>query len=300
MKKFLLLFVIITSLSSCFGISKFAYHAIDTNLSNSDYEYKVRNTVTGEASATYVLGIGGMSEDAEQLYESSFQNMMSRARLRDDQMIVNVIAESKFRCWLGLIMKQTVYTTGTIVEITPQALQNPNQQPVLQNSPQKPILQNPAEIPIFQPGTKYQVGDVISYNGIGAIVVMVKDDGTPLQLMTVEEAYVSWEDEFNKTLAFIGAIDSNCGINNTKIISRCNNLDVCYPAFAWCAKLGSNWYIPSKNEMEKIVALGVLGNINEPYLTSTEIDSANCYAILNGAIAMSKYTRAYVRAICYL
>ena len=300
MKRFLFFIVIITSLSSCIGISKFAYHAIDTNLSNSDYECNVRRTVTGEASATYVLGIGGMSEDADQLYESSFKNMMSHARLRDDQMIINVIAESKFRCWLGLVMKHTVYTTGTIVEITPQTSQNSDQRPVLQNSPKKTIPQNTAEIPIFQNDAKYQVGDVISYNGIKAIVVRVKDDGTPLQLMTVEEAYVSWGDEFNKTSAIVGAIDSNSGINNTRVILKSYNLDVCYPAFAWCAKLGDNWYIPSKNEMEEIVALGVLGNINEPYLTSTEIDHANCYAIFNGSIAMSKYARAYVRAVCYL
>ena len=281
MKK-LLFFIIITSLSSCVGISKFAYHAIDTNLNNSDYESQVRRAVTGEASATYVFGIGGMSKNAQQLYDTSYRDMILRANLKKGQMIVNIIAESKLRNWLGIVVQHTVYTTGTVVDIKQQTPQDPSQRPTSNTT------------------KKYQVGDVILHNGTEAIVVKIKDNGTPLQLITTEVAYVSWGDEFNKSNAKVGATNPHKGKNNTNVITKLFNWKINYPAFAWCAELGGDWYIPSKNEMEEIVALGVLGKLEEPYLTSTEINSENCYAVLNEAFSMSKYTRANVRAICYL
>ncbi len=281
MKK-LLFFIVITSLSSCVGISKFAYHAIDTNLNNSDYESLVRRTVTGEASATYVFGIGGMSKDAQQLYDSSYQDMVLHANLGRGQMIVNIIAESKLRNWFGVVVQHTVYTTGTVVDIKDQKSQNFSQT----------SISNTAK--------KHQVGDKILHNGTEAIVVKIKSNGTPLQLITAEEAYVSWGDEFNKSHATVGATNPHKGKNNTNVITKIYNWKNRYPAFAWCAELGKNWHIPSKNEMEEIAASGVLGKLEEPYLTSTEVDAENCYAILNGALSVSKYTRANVRAICYL
>ena len=276
MRKLIFFASLIFLLSGCVGISKFAYHTIDVKYTESDY--KVVKTVTGEATATYIFGIGGMSAGAQQLFDSSFQNMVSRAKLSEDQMIVNIIAESKWRNWLGVVVEHTVYTKGIVVEGVKK-----NASPMDVNHPKG-----------------CSVGDKIVYNGVNAIVVKVKENGSPLWLMTNDEAYVSWADEFNKSHEKIGAINSSNGKANFVVVVKCQNWQNKYPAFAWCAEFGSGWYIPSKEEMEAIVATRVLGKVEECYLTSTEIDGAKCYAVLNGAQPLSKYKRANVRAMCRL
>ncbi len=110
---------------------------------------------------------------------------------------------------------------------------------------------------------------------------------------------MTWADEFFKlddTLEIGHAKDGRHNLNVIK--TKVQKWSEKYPAFGWCANLGEGWYLPSKEEMELVVKSGILGKIQEPYLTSTEADKDNCYAIgANATQHFSKYNRTNVRAI---
>ena len=282
MKKFsfLIAFLAISLLSGCIGVSKLAYHSIDTNLNAKDYEYKAIKEITGSASATYILGIGGMSPKVSQLFNNSHKDMMTKAQLAKNQKIINIIAEEKIRCWLGFVCKHTIYTTGTVVEFFEEKNNIDNNHSISQKT------------------TASTPQNYINLNGVDAIVVSTKSDGTPALLISKEEAYVSWADDFYKLDTSLKINDIKDGNNNTYIVKQQEQWQEKYPAFAWCSNLGAGWYLPSKEEMEQIVKSGILGKIEEPYLTSTEYNTNNCYAVgANGTQCLDKSKRANVRAI---
>jgi hypothetical protein len=117
-------------------------------------------------------------------------------------------------------------------------------------------------------------------------------------LISKEEVFVQWADNFydlDNSLKINNAKDGN---SNCSIVKQQKQWQKKYPAFSWCASLGEGWYLPSKEEMELVVKSGVLGSIDEPYLTSTEADVNNCYAVgAKGIQHFDKFKRANVRAI---
>lgn len=282
MKKFSFLIVVLTIslLSGCIGVSELAYQSIDTNLNSRDYDYQIIRDVTGTASATYVLGIGGMSLDARKLFNNSHKDMMQKAQLKENQRIINIISEEKVRVWLGVVCKHTIYTTGTVIEFTKDKETQANNHSIIQST-KAPAPQN-----------------YINLNGVDAIVVSTKSDGTPALLISKEESYVSWADDFYKFNTSLKINHLKDGNSNTNAIKQQTQWQEKYPAFSWCASLGEGWYLPSKEEMELVVKSGVLGSIDEPYLTSTEADVNNCYAVgAKGIQHFDKFKRANVRAI---
>ena len=282
MKKFsfLIAFLAISLLSGCVGINNFAYNAPSVSVDSRELklvnqEYKIIKKVTGKATATYIFGIGGMSEKAQELFQASYQDMKWKANLGSNQTIIDVVAEKNFRCYLGIVSVNVIYTTGTVIEF----VENPNIQNIGSTEKQKNTSS-------------------IMWNGVECFVACTNSDGSLAVLISKEEAYVSWADSFYNLDNSLKINDIKDGNNNSYIVKQQEQWQEKYPAFAWCSNLGAGWYLPSKEEMEQIVKSGILGKIEEPYLTSTESDTNNCYAVgANGTQCLDKSKRANVRAI---
>ena len=97
----------------------------------------------------------------------------------------------------------------------------------------------------------YQVGDYYDRNGIRGVVFEVSDGGRHGKVLSMDRGKTCWC-TFLQSVRFIrtGASSISDGQFNTdkiKILSR-NDRDK-YRAFMWCRDIGSNWYMPSKEEL---------------------------------------------------
>ena len=73
-----------------------------------------------------------------------------------------------------------------------------------------------------------------------------------------------------------------------------------YPAFAWCADKGDDWYLPAINELKAIYDSGVLNYHQIYYWSSNEYDEWCAWYVRmsNGSTNLfSKPTNYYVRAV---
>ena len=83
---------------------------------NSD-NYRIVKQIKGEAQATYVFGIGGMSKRA--LTESAISNMLDNAQLTGSQAIINTTYYVNTKNVLPPIyIKRTAYATAYVIEFT--------------------------------------------------------------------------------------------------------------------------------------------------------------------------------------
>lgn len=131
---------------------------------------------------------------------------------------------------------------------------------------------------------------------------------------TVPRSFI-WAENLGTTQ--VGTTDLDDGMINMQIIRAIEGWKDIFPAFAFCAKQGDNWYLPAKNELTLLYnnkdiineSLKVLdrGNIFEgskyddpAYWSSTE-SSSSVYAYqLNGSYrlnAISKTSSANTLAI---
>lgn len=84
-----------------------------TSLTQANFSYVERN-VQGVSTATYILGIGGLSK--ETLVNSAKMNLMEDALLKDNQAVVNTTVNFTTTYYLGLIIKVTCTVTADVVE----------------------------------------------------------------------------------------------------------------------------------------------------------------------------------------
>lgn len=75
--------------------------------------YKIVKQVSGEAQASYVLGIGGMSNKA--LAKNSYAEMVKAAELTGSQAIINVTTEEN-NLFALVYIKRNIRTYGTVIE----------------------------------------------------------------------------------------------------------------------------------------------------------------------------------------
>ncbi len=87
-----------------------------TNVELAQKNYRVVGTVTGEAKAAYVFGIGGLSRRAIQ--GNAQAQMMKNANLSGSQAIINTTTEEKRRGLLPFYMKRVITSHGQIIEFT--------------------------------------------------------------------------------------------------------------------------------------------------------------------------------------
>lgn len=125
MKQIYLWLSIFTSIALCscshtmtLGYKGHDYARFNLDKRVNSEEYQVIKSASGEAKAMYILGFGGLSDNAKTLNDSSYKDMVSNAQLKSNQAIINVTSESRVAIF-PFVGVRTVYTTGTVIEFTP-------------------------------------------------------------------------------------------------------------------------------------------------------------------------------------
>lgn len=119
MKKIIFLLVIglaLMAVSSCGTSTSLGVNLnnMDTNVVLSQNNFTVVKNVSGEATAVYVLGIGGYK--CAEARSAAMSDMVEKAGLSGSQAIVNATTSLHTQTILGIYTKVTAYATGTVVE----------------------------------------------------------------------------------------------------------------------------------------------------------------------------------------
>ncbi len=97
----------------------------------------------------------------------------------------------------------------------------------------------------------YKVGDYYNVNGKEGVVFYVDASGRHGKIVSMtessEELQWSTNGEQNR---LIGASSETDGSANMRAVQQRPNWRTDYPAFAWCARLGSGWYLPAIEELK--------------------------------------------------
>lgn len=96
------------------------HNLVTTNVNISEANFRVVGLVEGQAKASYVLGIGGLSGKA--LRSNAYADMVRNANLKGSQMIVNATIHQMHYGLPPFRWTQTVKYQGTVIEFI-----NPNQ-----------------------------------------------------------------------------------------------------------------------------------------------------------------------------
>lgn len=110
-----------------------------------------------------------------------------------------------------------------------------------------------AETPQDQKITSYMIGDYYNDGMKEGIVFEVSAGGKKGKIVSLHQApLMSWSvtKDLRKTL--IGATSETDGRRNMEAAKAVSGWEEKLPAFAWCATLGDEWYLPSKQELQAI------------------------------------------------
>lgn len=105
----------------------------------------------------------------------------------------------------------------------------------------------------------YKVGDYYDEDGKQGVVFEVSKDGRHGKIVSLDYTKTQWNAHKVKGCdykgnSWTGASDLNNGKKNTdKVLAREDSQ--LYLAFLWCREKGSDWYLPSQNELRKIFEL---------------------------------------------
>ncbi|MFZ6052502.1 DUF6567 family protein [Halocola ammonii] len=114
-----ILFVIVALASGC-GFHSAVVSQQNNNITRVDLgqnNFKVVAKVKGESSATYLFGLGGLSQRA--LIENARSKMLEEADLVDKpRAIINTTVESHRSLFVPLFYKRTVTVSGFVIEFT--------------------------------------------------------------------------------------------------------------------------------------------------------------------------------------
>lgn len=124
--KFLFFSLLGILFASCAGLNTTPYtnNQVETKLILSEGNYRIVKEVNGEWSATYVLGIGGLSKRA--LKNNAISKMYQDAHLTGNQQIINVTTTQSAEVWaLGIYMKVRAMAHGYVIEFLDSSI-SPN------------------------------------------------------------------------------------------------------------------------------------------------------------------------------
>ena len=108
--------VVAVMVSSCGIVSNTTsnVNAVQTEVVLSQPNYSVVNSVSAEASQTYIFGIGGLSKAA--LEQNAVAQLAEKASLSGSQAIINVATHTSVKMITPIYVKRTVVARGTVVE----------------------------------------------------------------------------------------------------------------------------------------------------------------------------------------
>ena len=98
----------------------------------------------------------------------------------------------------------------------------------------------------------YRVGDYYNVNGKEGVVFYVDASGRHGKIvsMTQSRGKLQWSSNESEQKRLIGASSKTNGAANMQAVQQRPNWRTDYPAFAWCANLGSGWYLPAIEELK--------------------------------------------------
>lgn len=111
----------------------------------------------------------------------------------------------------------------------------------------------------------YKVGDYYNRNGKQGIVFEVDSTGLHGKIVSLRgsEEVLQWStfDAYTKNLhGPIGTTSESDGIYNMEQVSKIEDWQSKFPAFAWCASLGDGWYLPAQEELERLMNEAISGS----------------------------------------
>lgn len=113
MKKYLIILSSALLFSGCVAFHG-GYLQNSACLSSANFSY-VQQDVRGQASATYILGIGGMMKQT--LVDEAKKNMLRKFPLKNNQALANVSVNFKHSFVLGMLFQElNCVVTADIVE----------------------------------------------------------------------------------------------------------------------------------------------------------------------------------------
>ena len=113
--KFFLCCLVAVIFASCAGLNTTPYdhNMPETKLILKEANYKIVGQVEGEWSATYVFGIGGLSQKA--LTTNAISEMYKNANLTGNQQIINVTTTLSIENWF-VYSRHRAIAHGYIIE----------------------------------------------------------------------------------------------------------------------------------------------------------------------------------------
>ncbi len=268
-------------------------------------EYRIIKDVYGEGKATYILTIGGLSKNAKNIFATSYNNMVKSARLKDNQAIINISAEKRVNLGLyPIYARQVVHTKGTVIEFLDKS-DGDKKHDAAENN--KEEVKNRKEDMPKETEPPYRIGDVYNKGGKNGVVFYATPDGMHGKIVSLSECQAVW---CNKTIVSVktGATDKADGKKNLEAIQKISGWQTKFPAFSACTKLGNDWYLPSIEELQRLLTnldrinprLQVPINKSNVYVSSSEDlkNPKNVHRIYFGQDkTTSKTVRFSIRAI---
>ena len=104
---------------------------------------------------------------------------------------------------------------------------------------------------IFETSAPYAVGDYYNDGTNEGVVFDVWDNGNSGKIlsMTKSTSTIQWTSDLTEQNRLIGANSETDGAVNMAVVKAISGWENKYPAFKWCADLGSGWYLPAKEEL---------------------------------------------------
>ncbi len=207
---------------------------------------------------------------------------------------------------------------------TPKPASKPTPKPI--PTPKPAPKPQPKPQPMPAPTKTYKVGDYYDDGKKQGVVFEVTADGQHGKIVSLTETQEVWAKNENFGSLFrrdnpaeklIGAGDKRNGANNMAKVMQIEDWRNKYPAFAWCADLGEEWYLPAIEELKKFTLDDTIRDaVNSTlatrrmklvekvqyhwYWSSTEYDLfCACYVYMGGGytINLNKDRGHYVRAV---
>ena len=115
--KFFMISMAAVLLASCAGKNMTPYKndPVETKVIIKEGNYNIVKEVSGEWTATYVFGIGGLKKKA--LETNAISEMYKNAQLTGSQQIINITTTQSVEAWaFGIYAKMRVIAHGYVIE----------------------------------------------------------------------------------------------------------------------------------------------------------------------------------------